>query len=103
MAGGYARRPLEQQTALPACQYDPNFIWHDSDGDYRPINITFTGVEGLREEMPLDAEQTQYFLKYFTDEVAEIICKETNRYAEQYIKASAANLRPKLKCSTLET
>ena len=35
------------------CLYVPNFIWNDteSDGDYRLINIPFTGVEGLREEM----------------------------------------------------
>ena len=82
---------------LPVGQYVPNFIWNDteSDGDYRPINIPLTGVEGLREEMPLDAQPIEYFLKYFTDEVIDIICKETNRYAEQYIEANAANLRNK--------
>lgn len=97
MGRGYARRPSWLQTDLPAGQYVPNFIWNDteSDGDYRPINIPFTGVEGLREEMPLDAEPIEYFSKYFTDEVTDIICKETNRYAEQYIEANAANLRPK--------
>ena len=58
-------------------------------------NIPFTGVEGLRGEMPLDAEPIEYFSKYFTDEVADIICTETNRYTEQYIEASAANIRPK--------
>ena len=45
--------------------------------------------------MPLDAELIQYFPKYFTDEVTDIICKETNRYAEKYVEANAANLRPK--------
>ena len=44
--------------------------------------------------MPLDVKPTD-FSKYFTDEVTDIICKETNRYAEQYIEANAANLRPK--------
>ena len=39
-------------------------------------------------------EQIEYFSKYFTDEVTGIIYKETNRYAEQYIEANAANLRP---------
>ena len=54
---GYARRPSGKQIALPAGQYVPDFIWSDteSDGDYRPINIPFTDVEGLREEMPLFA------------------------------------------------
>ena len=58
-----ARTPSGQQTGLPAPQNVPNFIWNgtDSDGDYRPINISSTGVEGLREEMPLDAEPTGYF------------------------------------------
>ena len=64
-----ARRPSGLQTALPANQYIPNFIWNDteSDGDYRSINIPFIGVEGLREKMPLDAELIEYFSKYFTD------------------------------------
>ena len=97
MGRGCARRPSGQQTALPAGQYVPHFIWKDteSDGDCGPINIPFTGVEGLREEMPLDAEPIEYFSKYFTDEVTDVICKETNRYAKQYIEAKAANVRPK--------
>ena len=45
--------------------------------------------------MPLDAEPIEYFSKYFIDEVTDIICKETNRYAEQYIEVNAANIRPK--------
>ena len=85
MGRGCARRPLGLQTGLPAGQYVPNFIWNDteSDGDYRPINISFTVVEGLREEMPLNAKPIKYFSKYFTDNVTHIFCKETNRYAEQ--------------------
>ena len=79
MGRGCARRPSGLQTDLLAGQYVPNFIWNDteSDGDYKPINIPFPGVEGLREEMPLDAEPIEYFSKYFTDEVIDIICKET--------------------------
>ena len=85
MGRGCARRSSGLQADLPAGQYVPNFIWNDteSDGDYRPINIPFAGVEGLREEMTLDAEPIEYFSKYFTDKVTDIICKETNRYAEQ--------------------
>ena len=30
-------------------------------GDYRPIKMPFTGVEGLREEMPLDIEPIESF------------------------------------------
>ena len=33
----------------------------ESDGDYRPINIPFADIEGLREEMPLDAGPIEYF------------------------------------------
>ena len=97
MGRGCAGRHSGLQTALPAGQYVSNFIWNDteSDGDYRPINIPFTGIEGLGEEMPLDTEPIEYFSKYFTDEVIDINCKETNRYAKQYIEANAANLRPK--------
>ena len=58
-----ARRHSGQQTALPAGQYVPNIIQNDTEsyGDYRSINIPFTVVEGLREEMPLDAEPIEYF------------------------------------------
>ena len=96
MGRGCARRP-SGQTAIPAGHYVPNFIWNDteSEGDYRPINIPFTHVEGIREEMPLDVEPIEYFSKYFTDEVTDIIFKETNRYAEQYIETNAVNLGPK--------
>ena len=85
MGRGCARRPSGLCTALPAGQYVPNYIWNDteSDGDYKPINIPFTGVEGLREEHAIIC----------------IICKETNRYAEQYIEADAANVRPKFNSS----
>ena len=41
---------------------------------------------GLREEMPLHAEPTEYFSKYLTDEVTDIICKETNMYVEHILK-----------------
>ena len=97
MGRGCAGRQSWLQTALPAGQYILNFIWNDteSDGDYRSINIPFTDVEDLREEIPLDAEPIEYFSKYLTGEVTDIICKETNRYDEQYIEANAANLRPK--------
>ena len=97
MGRGCAKRPSGLQTALPPGQYVSNFIRNDteSDGDYRPIKIPFTGVKDLREEMPLDAKPIKYFSKYFTDEVTDTICIETTRYADQYIKANAANLRPK--------
>ena len=44
--------------------------------------------------MPLDAQPIEYYSMYFTDEVTDI-CKETNRYAEQYIEGNAATVRPK--------
>ena len=36
--------------------------------------------------MPLDAEPIEYFSKYLIDEITDIMCKETNRYAEQYFE-----------------
>ena len=97
MGRGYARRPSGVQKALPAGQYVPNFIMNDteSNGDYRPFNILFTGVEGLREDVPLDAGPIEYFSRYSTGKVTDLICKETNRYADQYIETNAAKLRPK--------
>ena len=64
---------------LPAGQYVPNFIWNDTerDGGYRPINIPFTGVEGLREEMTLDVEPIEYFSKYFTEKLLTLVKRQT--------------------------
>ena len=53
--------------------------------------------------MPLDAEPIEYFSKYFTDEATDIICKERNRYAKQYIEANAANLKPKSTVHEIKT
>ena len=90
-------RGARQHRQLPAGQYVPNYVWTDTavDGNYRPRDIPFTGVEGLRNPMPQDAECIDYFKWYFTDEVIDIIYKETNRYAQQYIETNGADLRPK--------
>ena len=63
-----------------AGQYVSNYVWTDTavDGNYRPRDLPFTGVEGLRNPMPQDAEPIDYFKLYFTDEVIDIIYKETN-------------------------
>ena len=91
------RRGARQHRQPPAGQYVPNYVWTDTavDGNYRPRDIPFTGVEGLRNPMPQDAEPIDYFKLYFTDEVFDIIYKETSRYAQQYIETNGANLRPK--------
>lgn len=88
---------MRQQGPVVAGQYVPNFIWTNTavDGNYRPRDIPFIGVEGLRNPMPQDAEPIDYFQLYFTDAIVDIICRETNRYAQQYIVANEANLRPK--------
>ena len=39
---------------------------------------------GFERRALLDAEPIEYFSKYFPDEITDAICKETNRYAEQY-------------------
>ena len=94
---GGNQRPVRQQGQIPAGQYVPNYIWTDTapDGNYRPKDIPFRGVHGLRNPMPQDAEPIDYFKLYFTDAVIDIIYKETNRYAQQYIAANGPNLRPK--------
>ena len=78
------RRGARQHRQLPPCQYVPNCVWTDTAvvGNYRPRDIPFTGVEGLRNPMPQDAEPIDYFKLYFTDEVIDIIYKETNRYVQ---------------------
>ena len=67
MGRGHIRSPSRQQTAWPAGQYVPNFTWNDtkSDGDYRPINILFTGVDGLREEITCRANRIFFKVLYW--------------------------------------
>ena len=40
-------------------------------------------------------EPIDFFKLYFTDEVYDLIARETNRYAHQYIQANAANFGPR--------
>ena len=99
-AAGIGRGP-KQHRQLPAGQYVPNYVWTDTavDGNYRPRDIPFTVVEGLRNPMPKDAEPIDYLKLYFTDEVIDIIYKETNRYAQQHVETNGVNLRSKSLCT----
>ena len=83
-----ARRPSGLQTNLPTGQYIPNFMWNntESDGDYRPINIPFTGVERLREEMPLDEEPIEYFSKYLLMKLLTLFVKRQTDMMDNILK-----------------
>ena len=75
----------------------PAWIWNDTlpGGNYRPLDTPFTGNTGLTQPMNENPEPSDYFKLYFTDEIYELICRETNTYAHQYIQAHAANLGPR--------
>ena len=49
---------------------------------------TFTGVPGLLKELPDSPTPLDYFYLFFTEQIIEIMVRETNRYAEQVIAAS---------------
>lgn len=58
-----------------------------SDG-WKPRDIPFTGQPGptaLLADLGPDSKPVEYFEKFLTDELLEMLVVETNRYAEQCI------------------
>lgn len=51
-----------------------------------PPRFPFQGTPGVEVVFDPDASILQYFENFFNDEVVNIICNETNRYASEYIR-----------------
>ena len=79
-----------QQEARPNA-----WVWTDTmpNGNYRPRDIPFQGDVGLALPIPQDAQTIDFFKLYFTREIIDKIVQETNRYAEQFIRANDGNIR----------
>lgn len=83
------RRGPQQQVPI-AWQWINTF----PGGNYNPKNVPFQGQPGLRNPLPEDSKPIDYFTLYFTQEIVQKICDETNRYAHQFIHSQAGNLKP---------
>ena len=79
-----------QQEAAPN-----TWVWTDTmpNGNYRPRDTPFQGDVSLALPVPQDAQPIDFFKLYFTREIIDKIVQETNRYAEQFIRANDGNIR----------
>ena len=71
------------------------WIWANiqPNGNYRPRDTPFQEDVGLTIPVPQDALLYDYFKLYLTREIIQKIVQETNRYAEQYLRANDSNIR----------
>ena len=75
--GNEDRQPqAPQQQRIDA----PTWIWNDTlpGGNYRPLDTPFTGNTGLTCPMNENPEPADFFKLYFTDEIYDLICRETS-------------------------
>ena len=89
--------PLQQRTPPRQREDDQErWVWSNTYTavNYRPRDIPFQGNERIKVPLPQNPEEIDFFNLYFTDAVIDIIWRETNRYALQYIEANRNNLRP---------
>ena len=63
-----------------------NYRWSDSEAD--SIYVPFEAIPGLKVDMPADARPVDYLLLFWSDEILEIIVKETNNYAASILNKS---------------
>ena len=82
----------------------PPWICNDAPpgGNYSPLDTPLTGNTGLTHPVNENPEPSDFFKLYFTGEIYELICRETNTYAHQYIQAHAANFGPKINSPQME-
>lgn len=68
-----------------------------------PPRFPFRGTPGVEVVFDPDASILQYFENFFNDEIVNIICTETNRYASEYIRTHRkAKPFAHLSCSELK-
>lgn len=69
---------------------EPSFIWKDDT--FVPAKFAFTGDPGINPDvistLPDEATPLDYFSIFMNDEVIDIIVRETNKYAKQYIDSA---------------
>ena len=89
-SGGYRCR--QRAPSRPRIDGQPQRVWNNTY--FRQKIIPFKGNKMITLPMPKYVEVIDYFKVYITDTVINQIWRETNRYAQQYIYANAASLRP---------
>lgn len=64
-----------------------------------PPLFSFYGTPGVSPSISLSKDDyLGIFESFFTDELIDIICRETNRYAKQFLDTRRGTLKPKSRC-----
>ena len=62
------------------------FEWNEPQDSHKASILVFTGNTGLNPNIQGLENAYEYFKLLFTNEIVELICLETNRYAEQVLE-----------------
>ena len=74
---------------------DPEWVWNEiQEGQFRPQNAPFQGVERIKERIPKNPSALDYFNLYFTNRIIDHMVTETNKYADQILEQQRDNIRP---------
>jgi hypothetical protein len=84
---GLAQRPARR----PGPQ--PEWVWQRCQR-FIPNHIPCTARTKRNVDLPENPREFDYFGLYFTDDIINLIVRETNRYATQYIEENADTIRP---------
>lgn len=68
-----------------------------TDVDVQPNAAVFTGTPGMQVQMLPDASPFDYFRLFVTDELIKILVRETNLYAEQFIRDTKVKDKSRVK------
>lgn len=74
-------------------QIEPTWAWAKCRGLHVPKQIDFTARERILVELPNEPNEWDFLNLYLTDTIIELVVRETNRYAEQFITENEANLK----------
>ena len=74
---------------------DDNYMRNWVEGDRAPVDLPFTGVPGMINDIDLPDSPTalDFWSLFITDTDFDTIARETNRYAAEYLQTNAANIK----------
>ena len=89
------RKQEERRRGNGVARRDPEWVWNEiQEGQFRPQNAPFQGVERIKERIPNNPSALDYFNLYFTNRIIDHMVTETNKYADQILEQQRDNIRP---------
>jgi hypothetical protein len=87
---------VEEYRRPKRARQDVFWAWNfcDQAANYLPQPRVLHEAEGVRVPLSDNATALDIFQLYMTDDIFTMIVQETNRYAEQYLAANNADLKP---------